>query len=134
MGLLDNVMGMAGGGGDKGKLVDTVSNLIDRAGGVQGLVSKFQSAGLGQKAQSWVGTGRNEDVSPDEVRQALGDDQVREVAQATGTSEQDAAGGLARFLPGVVDHLTPGGEVDQNQSVRDRLGSLDMGSVLKMIR
>jgi len=135
VGLLDSVMGMAGGG-DRDKLMGTVSNLIERAGGVQGLVGRFHGAGMGQKADSWVGTGDNEQVSPDEVRQALGDDQVREVARETGASEEQAASGLARFLPGIIDHLTPNGSVEGGGggSVRDRLGSLDMGSVLKMLK
>ncbi|HWH15042.1 MAG TPA: YidB family protein, partial [Miltoncostaeaceae bacterium] len=105
VGLLDSVMGMAGGG-DRGKLVGTVAGLIEKAGGVQGLVGRFHGAGMGDKADSWVSTGRNEPVSPDEVRRALGDDQVREVARETGASEDQAASGLARFLPGIIDHLT----------------------------
>jgi len=104
------------GGGKGGGMLPAAMGLIDKAGGLNGLLGKLQQSGLGEKAQSWVGTGQNQPVSSQEVRQALGDDQIRDVAQQAGVSEEEACQGLADGLPQVVDHLTPDGQVDEGRA------------------
>jgi uncharacterized protein YidB (DUF937 family) len=90
-GLDDLVTGVTGGsgGGGSAKMLGQVTRLVDQAGGVDGLVSKLQSSGLGGKARSWVGKGDNEPVSGDELRNVLGDDELR---KAGVDPDQDAGG------------------------------------------
>jgi uncharacterized protein YidB (DUF937 family) len=117
MGFLDDIVG-AVSGGDQGKgsqLVGTVKNLLGD-GRLSALVSKFEAAGLGDKVQSWIGTGENEAVSPDEVKQALGHDQLSQAAEQMGVTSDEAADRLARALPGAVDGATPDGTLPADDS------------------
>ena len=107
MGLLDGILGGLIGG----EIASVVNKLIADQGGVAGLVSKFEAGGLGDTVKSWVGTGPNLPVSPDQVHQALGGDLMQQLASKTGLSTQDLAHKLSQFLPDVVDKLTPGGVI-----------------------
>jgi uncharacterized protein YidB (DUF937 family) len=50
-------------------------------GGLGGLLSSFEQAGLGHIAQSWVGNGPNQPVSSQQLRTIFGDDQVQTMAR-----------------------------------------------------
>ena len=80
-------------------------------GGLGGLLHHFQQNGMGNVAQSWVGSGPNEAPSASQVGQALGPDMVRQIAQKTGMSEQDVLAQLSRELPDMVNRLTPQGRL-----------------------
>jgi uncharacterized protein YidB (DUF937 family) len=122
MGLDDLVKGVTGGSGGGGSMamIGQVKRLVDQAGGVDGLVSRLRSSGLGGKAQSWVGNGDNEPVSGDELRRALGDDELRKA----GVDPDSESGGLADMLPRVIDGLTPGGSIPGGDQVQKLLGKL----------
>jgi len=79
--------------------------------GVAAIISKFQGAGLGSQVQSWIGTGSNTPISPDQVASAFSPEQIQGWAQQAGTTPDAIRDVLAQALPNVVDHLTPGGEV-----------------------
>ena len=55
MGLLDGILGGVVGG----EMVSVVNGLIEKHGGVQGIVKQFEQQGLGETVKSWVGTGAN---------------------------------------------------------------------------
>jgi uncharacterized protein YidB (DUF937 family) len=120
---LDDLIGMVSGG-KGGGIMDAVQGLLGQAGGVQGLVQRFQGAGLGGKADSWVRDGDNEAVSADEVRRALGQDEIARAAQRAGVSEDEAASGLAGLLPDLVDKLTPGGRMPDAGDIGGMLSGL----------
>lgn len=101
-------------------LITLVSTLLNNAGGLQGLLAKLQSAGLGEAAQSWVGTGANQAVNPDQLGQALGPDLMGMIAAQLGGNKDEASSTLAGLLPGLVDRLTPQGQVPAD----DGLGAL----------
>lgn len=105
MGLLDNVLGGLVGG----ELGGVVSTLLNGQGGLSGLVSSLERGGLGEIVQSWVSTGANLPVSPDQLHKAFGPQMVQQLAQQTGMNPQDLIQQLSNFLPGVVDKMTPGG-------------------------
>jgi len=107
MGLLDGLIGGAVGA----EMVTVVNGLIEKHGGIQGLVKQFEQQGLGATVRSWVGTGANQPISPDQVHQALGADTMKDLAAKFGLSSDDLAKKLASVLPQAVDHLTPGGTV-----------------------
>ena len=80
-------------------------------GGLGALLEQLQKGGLGDAVNSWIGTGPNKPVSPSQLHSALGEDTVDDLAEQTGLSHDDLLTQLSRILPGVVDKLTPGGQL-----------------------
>ncbi len=130
MGLLDDVAKLAGGAGggqpDNSALLGSVVQMLGSgdAGGLASLVQGFQKAGLGDIVGSWVGTGANLPVSPDQLQQGLGADRLQQLARAAGLSEGAAASALSGLLPTVVDKLTPGGTLPQAGQLPQLLGAV----------
>lgn len=94
MGFLDNVVkglgdDAAGGLGD----------LLKGQGGVGGLVEKFGQAGLGDVVGSWVGTGPNANISPEQIAAVLGSGPIADIAAKMGVSPQQAGETLAACFP-----------------------------------
>ena len=79
--------------------------------GLGGLLNKLQQGGLGSAANSWVGTGQNQPVAPNQLGSALGSDVIKTLAQRSGLSEDELTQQLSRVLPGLVDKLTPNGRL-----------------------
>jgi uncharacterized protein YidB (DUF937 family) len=107
MGLLDGVLGGLVGAG----MTAVVQDILNKHGGVQGVVNQFESQGLGPTVRSWVGTGPNQPISPDQVHQTLGADLMQQLAAKTGLPIGELAQKLAQILPQAVDHMTPGGVI-----------------------
>jgi uncharacterized protein YidB (DUF937 family) len=106
-GMLGSVLGGAGasaGGGGGGGLA---------GGGLGGLLDQFTRGGLGDVAKSWVGTGQNLPVSPDQISQVFGKDALGSLASQLGMGHTEVAGQLSQILPGLVDKLTPQGQIPQ---------------------
>ena len=118
MGLFDSILGgQTNPGNDPGRtspLLTILMGLLAQSGGLQGLLNKFTQAGHGDKAASWVSTGENQPISPGQVQQAIGPDQVSAIASKLGVDLALASQLLAKFLPTAVDKLTPNGQVDPN--------------------
>lgn len=106
------------------------SGALKDLGGLGGLLGKLQQGGLGGKTQSWVSTGPNDPVEPDELEQALGTDTVAKVAAEAGVSHDEAKSGLASMLPGLVDKLTPGGSLPGGDQLGNLVKGLDLGKLL----
>ncbi len=107
MGLLDGLLGGAVGA----EMATVVNGLIEKHGGVSGIVSQLESQGLGNTVKSWVGTGANLPITADQVHAAFGSDMISGLAAKFGMNPQDLAQKLAQVLPQVVDKLTPNGTV-----------------------
>jgi uncharacterized protein YidB (DUF937 family) len=107
MGLFDGVLGGVVGAA----MVSAVSNVIEKHGGVQGIVSQFERQGLGSTVRSWVSTGPNQPISPDQVQHALGSDTLADIAAKAGVSVPELREKLAHLLPQAVDKLTPTGTI-----------------------
>lgn len=107
MGLLDGLIGGAVGA----EMATVVNGLIEKHGGVQGIVAQLEQQGLGNTVRSWVGTGANQPISADEIHRALGSQTMQELAAKVGLSPQDLAAKLSTVLPQAIDKLTPGGVV-----------------------
>jgi uncharacterized protein YidB (DUF937 family) len=83
-----------------------------RSGGtLNGLLNQFSEHGLGDHVQSWVGQGANAQISPQQITDALGPQQLDEVAHHAGVSQGTAAQGLASALPQLVNAATPDGKL-----------------------
>jgi uncharacterized protein YidB (DUF937 family) len=105
MGMLDGLLGGIIGAG----MVSVVNGIIEQHGGLQGVVSEFEKNGLGATVKSWVGTGPNQPISPDEGHKMLGADLLQQLSAKSGLSVQELAQKLSLVLPQAVDGLTPGG-------------------------
>ena len=105
MGLFDGLVGGVIGA----EMATVVNGLVERHGGLQGMVAELQSKGLGGAVQSWIGTGPNQPVSADQLHQALGPDTMAQLAAKLGISPQDLAAKLSVVLPQAVDKITPNG-------------------------
>jgi uncharacterized protein YidB (DUF937 family) len=105
-----NTLGGAGGA-DPATLVAGVQEVFASQGGVDGLLAKLRAGGLGGHVDSWVSTGSNEPVPPAQLGAALGPDTVNQLTAKTGLSVETLLPMLAAFLPMIIDHLTPNGQV-----------------------
>lgn len=118
MGLLDTLKAATGAApttdtSQRSIVSAVLSTLAAQPGGIPGLVQQFHAKGLGGIISSWVGTGQNLPISPEQVQSALGSEQVAAIAAKAGIPPEAAKAGLARYLPQIIDHLTPNGEVPQ---------------------
>ena len=131
MGLLDQVLGGLMGGGNS-PMQSVLTGLLGggqqqgapnamggapMAGGLGGILSAFEQAGLGHIAQSWVGNGPNQPVSPDQLQSVLGQDRVQSMASQAGMQPQDFLSQLSQHLPAAVNGMTPGGTVPNEGTV-----------------
>jgi len=105
MGLFDGLLGGIVGA----EMATVVNGLIEKHGGIQGIVAQLEQQGLGGTVRSWVGTGANLPISPDQVHQALGSDTVKQIAARLNMTPEDLAAKLSQVLPQAIDKLTPGG-------------------------
>jgi uncharacterized protein YidB (DUF937 family) len=109
--ILGSLLGSLGGSGGSG----------GREGGspLDGLMDVLRKSGLGEQAESWIGTGGNQPVSGEEIARALPDDALEQAAEQAGVSPQEAADTVARSLPQTVDRLTPEGSLPQAASLEE---------------
>jgi uncharacterized protein YidB (DUF937 family) len=107
MGMFDGILGGAVGA----EMATVVNGLIEKHGGVQGIVAQLEQQGLGGTVRSWVGTGANQAITPDQIHQAFGSDVVKELAAKVGLSPDVLAAKLSQVLPTAIDKLTPAGAV-----------------------
>ena len=114
MGLFDSVAGavMNKFGGEQGNMAQVAMEMFNQYGGLSGILEKFQSAGLGQQAASWVSTGANLPISAEQISSVMGNGAIAEMAAKFGLTPETLSSQIARYLPGVVDKLTPNGEVE----------------------
>jgi len=99
-------------------------NMIQQHGGVGGLTDHLRNNGLGQQVDSWISTGQNQPVDPQQVQAGLGQDGIQNIAQKAGINPQLAAGIAAIVLPMIVDRLTPNGQVPQGGGLGGMLGGI----------
>ncbi len=111
-GVLSGLLGGGGqaGGGFGGQAAGGMGGM---SGGLGGLVSQFEQAGLGHVAQSWVGNGPNQPVSPQQLQSVFGQDQVQGMANQAGMQPQDFLSQLSQHLPNAVHGMTPDGQLPQ---------------------
>jgi uncharacterized protein YidB (DUF937 family) len=128
MGLLDNFENQAVTsllGNSPNPLATSILQMIQtQPGGLQGLVQSFHDKGLGGLVSGWVSTGPNPPASADQIQQVLGSDKVKLLAAAAGISPDVAGSAIAQLLPGIVDKLTPNGQVPEHSGVMDIASSL----------
>jgi uncharacterized protein YidB (DUF937 family) len=98
-------------GGGLGGLLGGASAGSVLSGGLRDLVERFRGSGHAQTADSWVKTGPNEPLRPEQLEQAIGPDALNTLAQQTGLSREELLARLTRDLPAAVDKFTPEGRL-----------------------
>ena len=111
-GLLTGGLGGLLAGGAAGSVI---------SGGLGDLLKQLQQSGHGDTANSWVGPGPNKPISPGDLANALGADQINSLMSQSGLSRDELLAGLSQHLPDVVDHLTPDGRLPTEQELSGRL-------------
>jgi uncharacterized protein YidB (DUF937 family) len=81
------------------------------SGGLGNLLKEFQTSGHGSAAQSWIGTGPNQEIAPKDLANALGSDTIDALSKQTGMGRDDLLAGLSQQLPDLIDQLTPNGRL-----------------------
>ena len=126
---LGSILGRLGGGSGVGKmaLLALAFQLLQRSGGITGLIEKLKNAGLGKTADSWVGTGRNMALAPDQLRDVFGPDALEQIANHFGMSPDEASQNLSEVLPELVNQMTPDGRIpdDDYDEISDALSQLE---------
>jgi uncharacterized protein YidB (DUF937 family) len=127
MGLFDSILSALTGksnSADANPLGAALASLLEKNGGIQGLMAKFSQGGLGDVFSSWVGLGENKSISPDQINSLLGSDQIGSIAKGLGIDPALASGFLADHLPKIIDKLTPSGQVEAGADDAKGLASL----------
>jgi uncharacterized protein YidB (DUF937 family) len=89
-----------------------------QAGGLDVLIDQFKKNGFEDVINSWIGTGQNQAISPGQLRDALGQKTVNDLSRQAGTEQDDLLSQLAKYLPGVIDKLTPNGQLPNQADLR----------------
>jgi uncharacterized protein YidB (DUF937 family) len=111
----------AGGGGLGGILGGLLGGAAAGSvlnGGLGQVLSDLQRAGHGDTAQSWVGSGPNEPIEPDDLGRALGADTVNQLSQQSGLPRGDLLQSLSENLPQLVNELTPQGRLPTDNEAK----------------
>jgi len=134
MGLLDSLLNMAAGSTKATKsnqnAVSTIMEVLiqnKQSGGLDGLIGTLTKGGLGNVVDSWISTGKNKSVKTSQLNNVLSGDLVSQIASRLGISNTAALGMVAKFLPLIIDKLTPDGKVTAQSSavnVQDILGKI----------
>jgi uncharacterized protein YidB (DUF937 family) len=118
-GLLQGLAGAQGGSGGGASLQQALFQMLEQGGsdGLGGLAKNFQSQGLGDVFSSWVSTGENKPILPEQLQSALGQEKLQQLSGGAGMTLQVALPLLAQLLPVVIDKLTPQGQLPQNNNM-----------------
>jgi uncharacterized protein YidB (DUF937 family) len=107
---LTKIIGQFAGAGG-GAMTEQIMKLVQDSGGVNGLVSKFQSAGFGEQVKSWLGDGQNLPINAEGIQKVLGNPMITGLASKLGMDSNAVAGHLATALPQIINALSSGGNL-----------------------
>lgn len=99
----------------KGTPLDRILNRLmggqQGASGLEALVEKLRSGGLGDRVESWISTGTNRPVAPQELEQALSPEETDRLASDAGMERPGLLALLSQMLPRLIDGMTPQGRL-----------------------
>ncbi|WP_434670415.1 YidB family protein [Klebsiella sp. B345] len=117
MGLLDQIGGLLGGQVGKAEQLQAIMTWIQQQGGIEGIIEKFRSGGLGEIVESWLGQQSNIPVSSDQVASIFGSSTLQELGAKLGIDPQTASSLISDYLPKIVDGLSPNGKDSAQQDL-----------------
>jgi uncharacterized protein YidB (DUF937 family) len=124
--ISDALGGLFGSGDGEGfDLGSIVGNLMGSDG---------ESGGLMDTVSSWIGSGENAAIDPDQVSDLLGEDKITAFADKLGLNLDSARQALADALPEVVNQATPEGDSNMIGDLLSKVGGAEgaMGMIGKM--
>ena len=136
MGLFDSIAGqvvqqatsaLSGGNSTDGNnMMQMLTGLLNNPElrGISGLVSAFQKNGLGDTVASWISNNTNLPISAEQIQSVLGQGPLQDLASKMGLSTGDVASTLSEQLPGLVDQLTPDGQLPSGDLMSQGMGLL----------
>jgi uncharacterized protein YidB (DUF937 family) len=124
MGILDQVTSKLGGQDGQESGLASLQKMFNSSGGLQGMTSKLTNSGLGKQVQSWIGNGENEPVSGQQVQQAMDPNELHQMAENAGMSDEEASDQIAKAMPEMVNEATPEGQIPQQDPFAKGLDSL----------
>jgi uncharacterized protein YidB (DUF937 family) len=126
MGLLDGILGEVLKGALNGNvnqqqqqhLPDIFGEILKGTdfGSIGGLLKQLKDAGLERQIGSWLGNGQNLPVTPSQIREALGNEQIRELATKMGLPVDEVLKLLTQFFPEAVNQASPDGELQEQHA------------------
>ncbi len=111
MGLFDGLGSVLGDvlSGKPVNLMSIAEQVFANAGGVSGILSQLQAAGLGDQVASWIGTGSNLPVSADQIKSALSSEQMARSPMRSGSTSEICRNCLLNIFLRRVDQASPNG-------------------------
>jgi uncharacterized protein YidB (DUF937 family) len=100
---------------DASPIIVAIMKFIQSQGGISGIIAKFQKKGFDKQADSWVGTGQNEKITPQQVEQVFDQPAIDDLAKAMNTTPHEASKTLADYLPELLNQFTPDGKLPANE-------------------
>jgi uncharacterized protein YidB (DUF937 family) len=105
---------LKGVAGELGKQAPTIlSQVLANSGGLQGVADKLQKAGLDKQVASWLSDGKNMPVTKEQLRAALNDKDLQQIARSMGVPVDQALDVLSKYLPDAVDQASPNGQIQK---------------------
>jgi uncharacterized protein YidB (DUF937 family) len=134
MGLLDDVLGMAGMGNaaqsqQHAGALSMILNYINspEVGGISGLQRMFQEKGLGNIISSWISTGQNLPISADQLQSVLQGGTLQNMASKSGMDLSQLSSVFSQLMPHAVDQMTPNGQIPDSQALSQMMKGLAAG-------
>lgn len=75
------------------------------------LMDMFKGTAQEEPAKSWVASGQNAHVAPDDLANVLGEETLLDLSEKTGMSQVDLLAALSQKLPVAIDAMTPHGRL-----------------------
>ena len=133
MGLLDDVLAMAGSAGAQqsqhASALGAILSYLNspQVGGLAGLQSMFQQGGLGHIISSWIGNGQNLPISASQLQNVLHGGALNQAAQQAGMDTSQLTGLMSTLLPHLVDKVSPNGQLPDASALQQMLKGLAAG-------
>ncbi len=109
------VMSKLGATNDSSTAESALDELVGGSGGFDlgDIVGQFTGSGgdLASKAKSWLGDGANDEISPEQLQEAIGGDKIEAFANKLGIDRDEASSGLSSVLPELIDKSSQGGNL-----------------------
>jgi uncharacterized protein YidB (DUF937 family) len=90
--------------------------MLQQNGGLEGILGRFRQSGLSEQADSWVGTGQNMNLSPDQLQQTFGPAAIQDPAAQLGHVTGRCEFGDSPAASGSDQPFYPEGRVPENNN------------------
>ena len=88
-----------------------IKQYVEKEGGLNAVVQKFQNGVYKRKVNSWISTGSNQAISDIEIGQVIGIEKIKKLAESAGIDINKTRELLAEYLPIAIDKATPEGKL-----------------------